>query len=169
MKLLVRLVEFFPKALVLAGLLCISQPILAQRARLVGTVRDPSEAVIPGASIRATNSETGLGWEAKSNGRGDYSLEALPPGLYEVDASAPDFSSAKSGGIRLTVNATQRVDFKLSLATLAQDVQVGAAARLVETETSEQGVVIGEKLIKDLPLNGRDFLQLAKLAPGVVP
>src|SRR5206468_12295734 len=75
MKLLVRLVEFFPKALVLAGLLCISQPILAQRARLVGTVRDPSEAVIPGASIRATNSETGLGWEAKSNGRGDYALE----------------------------------------------------------------------------------------------
>ena len=169
MKLLVHFVELSPRVMVLASFFCISQPILAQRGRIVGTIRDPSEAAIPGALVRATHSETGLGWEAKSNGQGDYSLEPLPPGIYEVGVRASNFSAAQSKGIRLTVNATQRVDFKLALAALTQNVEVGAASRIVETETSEQGVVIGEELIKDLPLNGRDFLQLAKLAPGVVP
>src|SRR5256885_10174792 len=112
MKLLGRFVELFPKVMVLAGLFCISQPILAQRGRIVGTIRDPSEAAIPGALVRATHSETGLGWEAKSNGQGDYSLEPLPPGVYEVGVRASNFAAAQSNGIRLTVNATQRVDFK---------------------------------------------------------
>ncbi|PYV92991.1 MAG: hypothetical protein DMG05_03090 [Acidobacteria bacterium] len=140
MKLLGPFVEFLPKAVVLANLFFISQPILAQRGRIIGTIRDPSEAAIPGASIRATHSGTGLNWEAKSNGYGDYSLEPLPPGLYEVAVTAPNFSPAEFKGIRLTVNATQRVDFKLPLAILAQEVEVGASSRLVETETSEQGV-----------------------------
>lgn len=84
-----------------------------------------------------------------------------------VEASADGFSPSHAANIQLLVNATSRVDLRLGLASVKQSVQVAAQAPLVETETSEQGLVIGEATVSDLPLNGRDFIQLAKLAPGV--
>lgn len=139
----------------------------AQRARLVGTVHDPSGAAVPGAAVRASNGATSLTWDSKTAPDGAYAFEFLPPGVYQVQASAPNFAAAEAREVRLAVNATQRVDLTLSVAPLPQQTQVRAIAPLIETETSETGAVIGEKLIRELPLNGRDFLQLARLAPGV--
>lgn len=142
-------------------------PLAAQLASIVGVVSDPSGAAIAGAAVSATNSGTGLKWSATTRGQGDYSFEYLPPGAYVVEASANGFSLSHPATIQLLVNATSRVDLRLDLASVKQSVQVAAQTPLVETETSEQGLVIGEAMVSGLPLNGRDFIQLAKLAPGV--
>ncbi len=141
--------------------------LCAQSARVVGTVRDPSGGGVAGAAVRAVSEATGLAWEAVTGPDGGFALDFVPPGNYTVRAAAADFRPAEARGVRLTVNATQRVDLTLSLAPLEQRAEARARAPLVETETSETGAVIGERLIRNLPLNGRDFLQLARLAPGV--
>jgi hypothetical protein len=156
-----------------AILLCLAVSILcplrlpAQLAGIVGSVTDPLGASIIGATVRATNTKTALQWDAKTDSRGDYTLSLLPPGVYAVEATAAGFASARSPGVRLDVNATSRVDLRLALAAVKETLRVEASAPLVETETSEQGLVIGGQMIGDLPLNGRDFLRLARLAPGV--
>lgn len=142
--------------------------LAAQLAGMVGVVSDPSGAVIKGATVEATNSGTGLKWQTKTRAQGEFSFELLPPGLYSVEASATGFSSATAHRVDLQVNATSRVDLRLSLAAVKENVSVGAQSQpLVETETSEQGLVISGNTVTDLPLNGRDFLRLARLAPGV--
>jgi hypothetical protein len=134
---------------------------------MVGIVSDPSGASIEDAAVQATNAGTGLKWQAKTGPRGDYSFGLLPPGVYAVEASATGFSPSRADGVDLAVNATRHVDLQLALLQVKENVRVIATPPLVETETSEQGLVVGEKMITDLPLNGRDFLRLAKLAPGV--
>ncbi|MFZ0932829.1 MAG: TonB-dependent receptor [Bryobacteraceae bacterium] len=141
--------------------------LAAQFASIVGNVYDPSGAFISGATVRATNTGTGLGWQAKTSPQGDYSLGPLPPGVYVAEATAAGFSPAQANGVELAVNATLHIDLRLALPEVKQNLHVEALAPLVETETSEQGLVVGGKMIGDLPLNGRDFLRLAKLAAGV--
>jgi len=141
--------------------------LAAQLAGIVGKVSDPSGASIRGATVRVTNTVTGLEWQAKTSPQGDYSLGLLPPGVYVVEATADGFSPARANGIELAVNSTRHIDLRLALPEVKENLSVEAAAPLVETETSEQGLVIGKRMIGDLPLNGRDFLRLARLAPGV--
>ena len=141
--------------------------LTAQLASIVGEVYDPAGAAVAGATVHAINSSTGLKWSVKTRGQGDYSFELLPPGAYVVEASANGFSSSPEAHIELVVNATSRVDLRLGLESVKESVKVAAQPPRVETETSEQGLVISEEMTHDLPLNGRDFLTLAKLAPGV--
>jgi len=110
---------------------------------------------------------TGLEWQAKTGPQGDYSLGLLPPGVYAVEATAAGFAPARADGVQLAVNATRRIDLRLALPEVKENLHVEAVAPLVETETSEEGMVVGGQMIADLPLNGRDFLRLARLAPGV--
>ncbi len=149
-------------------MLAAAAPLAAQRARLVGTLSDPSGAAVAGAVVRAAQLDTGLRWQTATDARGEYSLDLLPPGRYAVEAEAASFAPAKADNVRLAVHATQRVNLRLALAQVPERIEVAAAAPLVETETSEQGAVVRGKLIDSLPLNGRDFLQLARLAPGVL-
>jgi len=139
--------------------------LAAQKAAFVGTISDPSGAVIAGATVRAANTSTALEWQVKTGPHGDYSLELLPPGMYLVEATADGFSPARATGVQLLVNATRRIDLRLALPEVKERVE--AVAPLIETETSEQGLIVGGQMIVDLPLNGRDFLRLARLAPGV--
>ncbi len=141
--------------------------LVAQLASIVGAVSDPSGSPVGGATVRATNAGTELKWQVKTTSQGDYSLGLLPPGTYMVEAAADGFSPARMAGVELRVNATRHVDLRLALPVVKENLQVEAAAPLVETETSEQGLVVGGQMIGDLPLNGRDFLRLARLAPGV--
>jgi len=155
--------------IVLPLLLSIWSParLAAQLAGIVGSVFDPSGASINGATVRATNTGTGLEWQTKTSPQGDYSLGLLPPGVYVVDAAAAGFSPSRTDGIKLAVNSTLHIDLRLALPEVKENLQVEAVAPLVEAETSEQGLVVSGQMIGDLPLNGRDFLRLAKLAPGV--
>src|SRR5580658_9970558 len=89
--------------------------LAAQLAGVVGSVTDPSGAAIDKATIRATNTKTGLEWQAKTGPQGDYSLGLLPPGVYAVEATAAGFAPARATGIQLVVNATRRIDLRLAL------------------------------------------------------
>lgn len=147
--------------------ICLPARLAAQYGGIVGIISDPSGAAIRGAAVRAINTGTGLEWHVKTGPQGDYSLALLPPGMYLVEATAAGLSPARAAGVQLLVNATGRVDLRLALPEVKESLRVQAVAPLIETETSEQGLIVGGGMIGDLPLNGRDFLRLARLAPGV--
>ena len=138
-------------------------------ARLVGTVKEPSGAVIPGATVRATNLDTGWTREAISNEQGDYVIPNVPIGRYEVAAELSGFKRVARSPVALDVDQTARVDFALELGNIQETVEVIAEQPLVNSETSSIGEVITETQVRGLPLNGRNFIQLGLLVPGTTP
>lgn len=144
-------------------------PASAQRstATLRGTVRDSSQAVVPGATVTATNQETGLSRTTVTNTEGLYSLPDLPVGRYTVGAELTGFKAASRTGVQLRVADEFLLDFELEAGAVTEVVSVEASStpvRLLGGDVS--GVVTGEQ-VRELPLNGRNFLQLATLMPGV--
>src|SRR5712671_3833375 len=133
-----------------------------------GHVLDPSQKPISGAEITATRSDRGLLRTVSTDDAGFYLLAELPPAVYTISAKAAPFVSA-STDLRLAVNTHLQADFRLGLASLTHSVDVIATVQLVPSESSELGMVFDQSRIQDLPLNRRDFLQLALLAPGVTP
>ena len=104
-----------------------------------------------------------------SNDTGNYVVPALNPGVYSVSAELTGFKKFLQDGITLQVNQVARIDITLEVGAIAETVQVTSSAPLLETDTSSRGSVIDQKKIVDLPLNGRDYNQLALLSPGVLP
>src|SRR5215472_1715454 len=152
----------------LLGLYAIISTASAQTlGEITGEVKDPSGAVAPGASIMATNTDTNISRTTTTNTAGVYSFPALAPGPYQVKAEAPGFQPVVRTNIELQVQQTARVDFTLTLGQATQTIEVSSAAQLLTTESATVGTVIEEKSIKDLPLNGRNFLQLVALSPNV--
>jgi outer membrane receptor protein involved in Fe transport len=135
---------------------------------ITGFVADASGAVVPGATIEATSETTGLVRHTVTIDDGFFTIPLLPPGTYQVKASLTGFSSAVRDGIQVQVNETARVDLALQVGAVADTVVVEAAASLVETRSATLGIVVAERTIVDLPLNGRNFTQLGTLMPGVV-
>jgi hypothetical protein len=146
-------------------------PGLAQQetATIVGEVKDPAGAVVPKAQITITNVETNVGLRTETNDQGLYAVTSLKPGLYSVAVEKPGFKKFVRSGITLQVNQTVRIDLSMQIGDLSTVVEITEAAALLETETSSRGSVIDQKKIVDLPLNGRDYNQLALLSPGVLP
>jgi hypothetical protein len=161
--------EPFGAAALTGALLLLAGTADAQTATLVGHVADPSGAGVPKASIFANDEATNVRWATLSNARGDYVLAQLPPGLYHIRVSAPGFRPLRKTGVLLEVATTLRVDAELELGDMAQELSVREEATVISTETATIGSVVGNAEIVDLPLNGRNFLSLAFLAPGVVP
>ena len=137
-------------------------------ARLTGNVLDATGAAVPGVAISVLNVQTGTERRLVSSETGDYSFPSLAPGDYTVTVSKPGFRQVKREGIRLEVNQTARVDFTLDLGAVSETVEVVGGAPLIDSDTSSIGQVIETRAIEDLPLNGRNFVQLAILGPGVV-
>jgi len=141
----------------------------AQRttATIRGTVRDSTQAVLPGVTVTATNEETGLVRSSVSNSAGVYSTSDLPIGRYRVEAELSGFKKAVRTGIVLRVADEFAVDFDLATGNLTETVNVEASATPVRVLGGDvSGVITGEQ-VRELPLNGRNFLQLATLMPGV--
>jgi Carboxypeptidase regulatory-like domain len=136
---------------------------------IVGTVVDASGGTIPGVKVTATNEETNLTRETLTNDSGHFAIPSLPRGRYRVAASQPDFKSAQVSGIELLIDQTVRVDLKLEVGNITDQITISADAVQLQTETATLGQVIEEKPITDLPLNGRNFIQLANLSAGVIP
>lgn len=134
-----------------------------------GVVTDSSGAVIPGAEIRVRNLDTGVEWRASSNEVGFYLVPGLNPGRYSVSCTSPGMAPSERPLLRLEVGQTMRVDFELSVGTVAEVVEVSAAAQLLQSEKTDVGQVIDSKRILEMPLNGRNYLELAKFAVGVLP
>ncbi|HEX8476337.1 MAG TPA: TonB-dependent receptor [Pyrinomonadaceae bacterium] len=135
---------------------------------LTGDVKDTNGAAIAGAEVRAKNLETGLARTATSDAEGHYIFPGLPVGAYEVRADKTSFKQAVHGRVLLTVNETVTLDIMLEVTGLAEQVNVTDAAALVNTQTPELSYLVGEKAIRELPLNGRNYTDLALLQPGVV-
>ena len=135
-------------------------------ARLEGIVTDNSGAPVPGATVTATNAGTSLSRVDVTDRNGAYTIPALPVGDYRVSVELSGFRPELSP-VRLTVGQVARMDFRLRLGGLSEAVTVTAAAPMVEKSTSEISTLIDEKQIANLPLNGRNFTQLATLVPGV--
>src|ERR671930_657558 len=150
-------------------LVALASPCFAQRitATIRGTVTDTSGAVVPGASVTVTNENTGFSRSTVTNDVGSYSFVELPPGTYTIDVSLSGFKSAVRKGIVLDVADVRGEDVRLEAGTLTETVTVQSRALAVQTIGGEvAGLVTGEQ-VRELPLNGRNFLQLGTLMHGV--
>jgi len=143
-------------------------PVVAQTlGDITGEVRDPGGAVIPGAAVTATNSATNATRSTTTNEAGLYSIPSLQPGAYDVRVRMEGFATAVRGAIPLQVQQTVRADFTMQLGDVRQTVEIKAEVGLLDTESVVVGTVIENKRILELPLNGRNFLQLVALTPNV--
>ncbi|MGA9247763.1 MAG: carboxypeptidase-like regulatory domain-containing protein, partial [Candidatus Acidiferrales bacterium] len=135
-------------------------------ASLTGQVTDSSGAVVPGASVTATNTATNLMQTAITNGDGVYIVAPLPPGHYKLTVEAKGFERYEQSGIELFVNVAATQNVALKTGNVQQTVTVVENAELIDTTTPELGTSVNEAAITQLPLNGRDPSSLVFLAPG---
>lgn len=140
-----------------------------ETATITGEVKDASGSVVPKAEISVTNTETNFNLKSLSNDQGYYVIPSLKPGPYSIVAEKAGFRKYIRNGVTLQVNQAIRIDVNLEVGELSSVVEITQAATLLETENSSRGSVIDQKKIVDLPLNGRDYNQLALLSPGVLP
>jgi len=137
-------------------------------ATLEGTATDASGALIPNAQISIKNVATGIHLVVTTNEDGFYLESNLLPGIYEVVVSAPGFATQVQSGINLAVGAQQRLNFTMSVGTVTNNVVVTDTASSVQLSTSSVSSVVNSTTVRELPLNGRDWTQLATLEAGVV-
>ncbi len=135
---------------------------------IIGTVSDETGAVLPGVDITVRNQDTGISRSVVSNDEGSYRAQSLALGRYEVRAELAGFQTAIRTGLRLTVGQQAVVNLELRVGEITEQVIVTGEASLVETTQSTVATLVDEKKIRDLPLNGRNFIQLALLQSGVV-
>ena len=136
-------------------------------ATLAGTVTDASGAVIAGATISVKNTATGVSRDTTSDSSGLYSMPNITPGDYEVRVTAKGFSTALQSNLNLNVGAQQQLNFSLKVGETSTTVQVTEAAPQVELTSSAVSGQVESEVVRELPLNGRDWTQLATLQPGV--
>ncbi len=150
-------------------LLCASFTVEAQveSGKIVGTVKDASGAIVSAAAVTVTEIQTNAERKTTSNSGGDYVVTELKPGTYTVKAEREGFKTAVEAAFKLDINQVVRVDFTLVVGSIHEEMTVTAAEPLVESETSSIGQVIDESRVHQLPLNGRNFMTLAYLSPGV--
>jgi Carboxypeptidase regulatory-like domain len=153
----------------LAGALLCAAAALGQagRAELFGVVRDPSGLPVKGATVRLTDEQTGARASAVTSDSGDYHFFALLPGTYALTASHPGFASLRRSGIDVQVAGRISLDLELKVGEASQYVEVLAAAPLMQTTTGAESFVVDERKLSALPLDGRNFVPLIALAPGV--
>ena len=153
--------------LLLSGGLC----LLGQQttAGLVGTVTDPSGSVVSGTSVVVVNLQTGVRRETKTDPTGNYAVPFLPAGGYSVTAGMQGFRQKQVERVTLAVGQTGRVDFQMEVGDVADRINVEASAVALQTENATVGTTIDSTKITELPLNGRNFIQLAQLIPGALP
>ena len=130
---------------------------------------DPSGAAVAGAKIAARNQATNAERDAITNDRGAYVIDLLPPGRYDVSVERAGFNKRIFTGVEVQVDQDVRLGAQLQVGEVRQEVSVEASVPLLQTNSSSVGSVIAERQVQNLPLNGRQFLQLALLVPGAVP
>ncbi|MGE5647549.1 MAG: carboxypeptidase regulatory-like domain-containing protein [Acidobacteriota bacterium] len=151
-------------------LFCASQSLWGEvTGTILGTVRDATGAVVVGAKVTATNTETNLRRQVETDSQGQYRFLALPVGHYDLTAAATGFEQFVTREIVLTVNEQRRVDVSLHVGEIQQKVEVKADAVQVETTNTQLGDVVETKKLLALPLNGRSYIDLLGLQAGVVP
>ena len=133
---------------------------------ILGSVQDEQRGLIPGAEVSARNLETGSVRGAISDETGVYRISSVPAGPYEVTVLMPGFKTEVRSGVKVTVGSEVSLNFVLSVGAREDQVVVTGDAPLVDTVSSTMGGVVNDTTVRELPLNGRDWLQLAGLQPG---
>lgn len=139
------------------------------KASITGLITDPTGAVLPGVTVLAINEATNVQSSVLTDDNGVYTLPELTPGSYQVRAELPGFKAYRQRGVVLQIEQTLRIDIRMEVGEVTENVEVVAQVPLVNTETSSKGQVITHEEITDLPLEGRDFTELAYLTAGVTP
>jgi outer membrane receptor protein involved in Fe transport len=138
-----------------------------ESGKIVGTIKDSSGALISAASVTVTETQTNAVHKTATDSQGEFVATELKPGTYTVMVEREGFKTALQTAFKLDVNQVVRVDLTLVVGSLSEQVMVTAAELQVESETSSIGQVIDESRVHQLPINGRNFMQLAYLSPGV--
>jgi hypothetical protein len=156
---------------VFVGAISLSRPIYAQNTygSAVGTISDRSGAVISGATVVLTNVDTGDKRTTAANSSGDYQFVNLLPGNYKLDVQNAGFKHFTRTNIVVQVQGSTRIDAALELGNVSETVEVTSLAPLVETQQATIGQVVAGRTLNELPLNGRNVLNLLAVTPGVVP
>src|SRR5580658_3033004 len=163
--------HFSLRSLTTLTLLAVLLPVLSRAqdatARITGTITDSTGAVIPGVQVTVTNTATQIARDATTDHDGFYQVLALPIGNYKVTATRDGFRTVVSTEYKLLINQALRVDFKMQVGTASEKVDVGAEAAPVETVSATLGQSVTGRTLTNMPLNGRDTLDLGLLQPGV--
>jgi hypothetical protein len=157
------------KSGVLLALLSVSAVLAQDAGTIFGTVNDATGAVVVGAKVSLLNIDTNVSQDTQSDSAGEFIFTPVRIGNYTVRVAMPGFATAVRPGLVLNVQQRMRVDFSLALGAVDQSVEIHAESPLLETGTSSIGQVVQNKSILELPLNGRDYQQLAVLTAGTAP
>src|SRR5215470_7013643 len=158
--------------LLLVGLICVTSFTLKAQVTtgtFLGTVYDATNAAVPGASITATNLQTGVSRSVVSAVTGEYLINLLPVGNYSLRVEHAGFKTEQRSSVEIQINSRVRLDFVLQVGSVSEEIKVAGSTPLLDTDTAESGEVIENQRVTQLPLNGRQFVQLALLTAGVVP
>ena len=143
-------------------------PLIGQTlGEITGRVNDPSGAGVPNAALTLTNVATNAVRTSVTTESGDYTFPSVPPGIYDVRVEHPGFKAAASLGVSVQVQQTVRLDFAFQIGQVSESIEVAASADLLQAENSSVGTVIENKGVVELPLNGREYLNLVALSANV--
>ncbi len=165
MSLSIRRIVFL---LATASLSSVSFGQQASDAVVVGRVADPSGSVIQAATVTLTHLATAAAVQVQTDEHGQYRTPPLRIGAYTVNIEAPGFKQFSQRGLELSIGDVRQVDAVLEIGQVSESIDVEASAPLLQTADSTVGTVINNKQIEGLPLNGRDYLQLAALSSGTI-
>jgi hypothetical protein len=157
------------QCLTLFVVVCLSALGQTFQGSFTGTVTDPTQAVIPGAVVTVTEKDKGFSRAVTTSKDGSFQVPLLPPGRYTITAEKEGFQKYVSSPLTLLVNQHLRQDISLQLGQVGNFITVEANPGTVESQTSSVGTTIDEQKVNDVPLNGRNFIELALLVPGVSP
>lgn len=154
-----------------AVITALAAPLAAQvdTGAISGFVKDPRHSGVSDALIRIAEPVTGRSVDSRTDKDGYYSVPDLKPGVYAVSAEAPGFETVTQTGVEVRVQDRLAVDFELPVSRVASSVTIHAEAPVLDSETSSLGWVMGQREIQELPLNGRNYIELGTLVPGTFP
>src|SRR5262245_14758518 len=164
-----RRLKVHPIIMLSASFMALTATALGQTAQVTGRIGDQSGAVVPGAQVTVTHQKTGLARESVSNGEGYFTIPLLPPGEYRIAVKKDGFKPVVRPDVALNVEQVARLDFTLETGAVSDTVTITGDAPIMNTETSSVGQVVDNKTVVTLPLNGRNYSQLAALASGATP
>ena len=144
-----------------------SSALAQANAKVGGTVTDPNGAAVPGATVKLINQATKIEVETTTNDDGYFNFVSVNPARYTLRVEVQGFKGVQSAPFNVGVSEAVTENISLTIGAVSETVEVISGAELIQQASSDLGTVIGEKVVQDLPLNGRNFTQLLTLTPGV--
>ena len=154
--------------LLFGAIVCFGLPVWGQTlGEITGRISDPSGAGIPDAALTLTSVTTNAVRQTTTTNDGDYSFPSVPPGIYKVKAEHPGFKTMINSNVEVQVQQTVRLDLTLQVGQVTESIEVPAAANMLQAENATVGTVIANQSLTELPLNGREYLNLVALTSNV--